>query len=420
MNKIVISNIRRLVTCAPDGVVGSLTGQDSGKLAVIEGPAAVAVEDGRVKWLGQADNLPDEFRDSETIDVQNQVVTPGLIDCHTHPAFARGRSEEFAMRLAGKSYEEIATAGGGIVNSTNAVRESTDQELANSTARNLRRLRAHGVVVAEGKSGYGLSLKHELRQLEAIKAGGEAADMHTVRTCLAAHSLPMEYRGDAAKREEYLKLVCEEILPAAAKNGLASRADIFCEKGVFSVEDTKRVAEAAAKAGLQMTVHADQLHTFGGAAVAAEIKAHSADHLEFTDAATMQKMKDAGTAAVLLPGATYVLKMNQWANGQAMIEAGLCVALATDFNPGSSPIANPAFIMNLAVMYCGLTPEQALIGFTRNAAHALRLDTQEWGCIQVGSRAAFAVWDVDNEAEIPYYAGSNLCSKVITCEGWRF
>ncbi|MCF6229029.1 MAG: amidohydrolase family protein, partial [Planctomycetes bacterium] len=297
--------------------------------------------------------------------------------------------------------------------------ESTDEELAASTARNLLRLRAHGVVVAEGKSGYGLSLKHELRQLEAIKAGGEAADMFTVRTCLAAHSLPMEYRGDVAKREEYLKLVCEEVLPAAAKDGLASRADIFCEKGVFSIEDTKRVAEAAHKAGLSMTVHADQLHAFGGAAVAAEIGAHSADHLEFTDQATMQKMAEAGTAAVILPGATYALKMTQWADGAAMINAGLCVALATDFNPGSSPIANPAFIMNLAVMHCGLTPEQALVGFTRNAAHALRLNTQEWGCIQVGSRAAFAIWDVDNEAEIPYYAGSNLCSRVITCKGWR-
>jgi imidazolonepropionase len=323
------------------------------------------------------------------------------------------------MRLAGRSYEDIAAAGGGIVSSTSAVREASDDELLASTVRNLLRIRKHGVVVAEGKSGYGLSLKHELSQLQAIKAAGEEANMATTRTCLAAHSLPIEYRDSEDKREEYLRLVCDEILPAAANDGLATRADVFCEKGVFSLDDTRRIATAAKAVGLSLTVHADQLHDFGGAQVSAEVGAHSADHLEFTGQAGIDAMKAAGTAAVLLPGSTYVLKMDQWADGRAMIDAGLCVALATDFNPGSSPIANPAFVMNLAVMRCGLTPAQAITGFTRNAAHALRLDTTEWGCIQPGSRAAFAMWDVDSEDEIPYYAGSNLCSRVVTCDGWR-
>lgn len=415
---VLIDNLKRVVTCVPEGG-GALTGKRMRDLAPVEGDVCVGVEDGEVTYVGPRNRAPEQFDLAHRYDGRGMVLTPGLIDCHTHPAFVRGRSEEFAMRLAGASYESIAAAGGGIVSSTNAVRGAGDEKLLHETARNLKRLRRHGVVAVEGKSGYGLSLDDELRQLKAIRDAGEAADMHTTRTCLAAHSLPMEYRGSDAKRADYLNLVTEEILPAAAKDGLAQRADVFCEKGVFTPEETERIALAAQANGLRVTIHAEQMRHYGGAGVAAKVKADSADHLEFLDDADAEAMKQADTVAVLLPGSTYVLKMDAWGNGRQWIDRGLVVALATDFNPGSSPVANPAFVMNLAVMHCGMSPEEALAAFTVNAARALRLNTSRWGVIKTGSRAGFALWDVDHEREIPYYAGSNLCAEVITCRGWR-
>ena len=415
-DRVVIENIGRLVTC--DGG-GPLLGGKMRALHVLADDPAIGVENGRVTYIGVREGLPHAFDKAEYVDGFGAVLTPGLIDCHTHPAFVRSRADEFAKRLAGATYEEIAAAGGGIVSSTTAVREATDVALDAETLRNLRRLKRHGVVAVEGKSGYGLSVKDELRQLAAIRDSGEIADMHTVRTCLAAHSIPLEYRGSDAKRAEYLNLVLNEILPAAANEGLAQRADIFCEKGAFTPDETRKLAARATELGLRLTVHADQLSNTGAAGVAAEALADSADHLEYTDADGLAGMVANRTAAVLLPGSTYALKMDKWADGRAMIDMGVCVALATDFNPGSSPVANPAFVMNLAVMRCGLTPEEALAAFTVNAAQALRLNTAEWGVIKPGSRAAFALWDVDHEREIAYYAGSNLCNGVVTCRDWR-
>jgi imidazolonepropionase len=414
--RVVIENLSRLVTC--DGG-GPLFGAKMRQLNVQADDPAVGVENGRVTYIGAREGLPDVFDTAEYVDGFGAVMTPGLVDCHTHPAFVRSRADEFAKRLAGATYEEIAAAGGGIVSSTKAVREASDDTLVAETLRNLRRLKRHGVVAVEGKSGYGLSLSDELRQLLAIRDAGEVADMHTVRTCLAAHSIPPEYRGSDAKRAEYLDLVLNEVLPAAAKDGLAQRADIFCERGAFTPDDTRRLAARAKELGLRLTVHADQLSNTGAAGIAAEALADSADHLEYTDANGLAGMVANRTSAVLLPGSTYMLKMDKWADGRAMINMGVCVALATDFNPGSSPVANPAFVMNLAVMRCGLTPEEALAAFTVNAAQALRLNTAEWGVIRPGSRAAFTLWDVDHEREIAYYAGSNLCNGVVTCRGWR-
>ena len=412
----VIENLRRVVTC--DGG-GPLVGKAMRQLNVLDHQPCVGIEHGRVTYVGSRTRLPAQFEKTETIDGRNLVLTPGLVDCHTHPAFVRGRADEFAMRLAGASYEQIAAAGGGIVSSTTGVREATDEKLLSETTRNLQRLRRHGVVAVEGKSGYGLNLEHELRQLRAIGDAGEAADMQTVRTCLAAHSLPMEYRGSDEKRAEYLKLVTDEILPAVVKEGLAERADIFHDKGAFNVHEVVEFAKNVNALGLRLTVHADQMHEDGGGEIAAAHNADSADHLEYLDPAGVDVMIRNGTCAVLLPGSTYVLKMDQWADGRWMIDIGLTVALGTDFNPGSSPVANPAFVMNLAVMQCGFTPEEALAAFTVNGAQALRLNTNEWGVIKPGSRAGFALWDVDHEREIPYYAGSNNCLEVITCRGWR-
>lgn len=419
MATLVLENLRRVVTCAPGGTPGPLLGTRMGDLAALEGDLCVAATEGRVAYVGPRAGLPAAFAGAPRKDCGGLLLTPALVDCHTHPAFVRARAEEFELRLRGASYEEIAARGGGILSSTRAVRESSDAALGHATRRNLARLRAHGVAVVEGKSGYGLGLEHELRQLRAIRDAGEALDLFTVRTCLAAHSLPAEYRGSAAARDDYLKLVCEHILPAAARDGLATRADVFCEQGAFTPDETARVGRRAGQLGLRVTIHAEQLHPSGGAAAAAALGADSADHLEFAGNAEFAAMLAAGTAAVLLPGSTHCLRMSRWADGRAMVEAGLCVALATDFNPGSSPVANPAFVMNLAVLHCGLTPAEALAAFTVNAAHALRLPPGEFGVVAPGARAAFSLWDVDHEREIAYYAGSNLCAEVITCDGWR-
>jgi len=401
---VVIENLRRIATLAGESLVGDL---------------AIGVRNGRVRFAGLRRDLPPEFGAAVRHDAGGRLLTPGLIDCHTHPAFVHARADEWDLKLNGVTYEEIAAGGGGILASTRHVREAGNDALAQATLRNLSALKAHGVVVAECKSGYGLSLEHELRQLRAIAWAGDEAEIFTIGTCLAAHSLPAERRGSVELREQYLREVCTEILPQAARSGLAKRADIFCERGVFSVEEARSIGLAAKACGLAVTIHADQLSHSGGARLAAELGAQSADHLEFVDALDIAAMKSAGTAAVLLPGSTFFLRQNDWAPARGMIDAGLCVALATDFNPGSSPICNPAFIMHLAVTRLGLTPNQCLRAFSVNAARALGLDATQWGVVQTGSRAAFAIWDVEQEAELPYYAGSNLCAGVITCRGWR-
>ncbi len=417
---IVIENFRRLVSCAPEKAEpGPLLGRSMRELGCYEGDLAIGVRKGRIDFFGYRSELPPEYQGATRFDCQGRLVTPALIDCHTHPAFTAARAEEFLQRVQGATYEEIAGKGGGILQTTRVLRQSANDVLNNATLRNMTLLRAHGIAVVEGKSGYGLSLEHELRQLRAIVAAGVQLEMHTLGTCLAAHSLPEEFRGSAQRREAYLNLVCEQILPEAARSGMAKRADVFCERGAFSVEETRRVGLAAQKAGLEIAIHADQLSASGGAQIAAELKARSADHLEYTDIVGMKAMKDAGTSAVLLPGSTYYLGQDKWADARTMINGGLCVALATDFNPGSSPICAPAFIMHLAVTKLRMMPEEAINAFTVNAAHALGLKAGEWGCVREGARAAFAIWDLRHEREIPYYVGGNLCAGVVTCEGWR-
>ena len=403
----VIENLRRVATCTPSG------------LQQTEGDLCVGVREGRVRYVGTRAALPIEFSNAARHDAGGRLLSPGLIDCHTHPAFVRSRAEEWQLKLAGASYEEIAARGGGILSSAGAVASAGNDALAAATLRNLCALRAHGVVVAEAKSGYGLSLQHELRQLRAIAWAGEQAEMKTVATCLVAHSLPADRRGSPELREQFLREVCTEILPQAARAQLATRADVFCERGVFTPEEAHRIGLAAKAAGLALTVHADQLSHSGGTRVACELGAQSADHLEYIDDADIAALKKSGTAAVLLPGSTFFLRQDKWAPARKLIEAGVTVALATDFNPGSSPICNPTFIMHLAMRSLGMTWEECLAGFTVNAAKALGLNTAEWGTILPGSRAAFAIWDVEHPRELPYYVGSNLCAGVITCRGWR-
>lgn len=402
---VVVENVRRI----EDGAGHALSG----------GNLCVGVRHGRVRFVGERASLPPEFGQATRLDAGNRLLTPALIDCHTHPAFVRARADEWQLKLKGATYEEIAAQGGGILSSAKAVAEAGNEALAQATLKNLRLLRTHGVAVVEAKSGYGLGLEHELRQLRAIAHAGERAGMKVIATCLAAHALPGHLRGAAVHREQFLREVCDEILPQAARSGLAKRADVFCERGAFTVEEARRVGAAAKACGLALTVHADQLSHSGGTRVACELGAQSADHLEYVDEADVAAMKAAGVAAVLLPGSTFFLRQDKWAPARALMEAGVPVALSTDFNPGSSPICNPAFIMHLAMTHLAMTPEECLAGFTVNAAKALGLDVKEWGVVQAGSRAAFAIWDAAQALELPYYAGSNLCAEVITCEGWQ-
>lgn len=405
-----IRNIGRLVTL-DHGSDEPLTGPALGELRVVE-RAAVAVRDGRILDHGPERRLRRRYEGATERDAGQALVTPALIDPHTHPLFAANRVGEWKMRLAGRSYQEIAAAGGGIMSSVRSIRAATDAALRSALAHNIERLRRHGVAVVEAKSGYGLSLHDEVRMLKAVrwwnKSRAADGDVLLVPTCLAAHTVPAEMKAD---REGYMRLVCESILPEVMRQRLAERADIFCEQGVFSIAESRRILSVARDLGFRLTVHADQLTALGGGRLAAELGADSADHLEYADAKTITALRAAGTAAVLLPGATFYLKMRKWAPARRMIDRGVVVALATDLNPGSSPIASPAACMTLAAMHMGMTPEECLAAFTLNAAYALRLH-HDYGSIRPGKRAVFTLWDATEPAEIAYAFGDNLCRDV--------
>jgi imidazolonepropionase len=405
-----LRNIGKLVTL-DHGSDEPLVGPAMRELAIVT-QAAVAVRNGRIVEYGPDRKLARRYASARMLDAGGALVMPGLVDPHTHPVFAANRVAEWKMRLGGASYQEIAAAGGGIMSSVRSVRKASDAHLRRMLTTHLRRLHRHGVAVVEAKSGYGLSLPDEVRQLKTIRwwnrTRSTTEGVWLVPTCLAAHSVPAEFK---ARRGGYLKRVCEKILPEVKRLGLAVRADVFCEEGVFSVEESRAILEAARATGLRTTVHADQLSALGGGFLAAEMGADSADHLEYADRRTIRALQQAGTAAVLLPGATFCLRMKRWAPARRMIDAGVVVALATDFNPGSSPVASPAACMTLASMHLDMTPEECITAFTLNAAYALRLN-REFGSIRPGKAGVFSVWQAEEPAEIPYAFGDNLCTAV--------
>jgi len=405
-----VRNIAKLVTL-DHGTNQPLVGDAMRRLGVID-KAAVAVQDGVILEAGPDRRLARRYRDASVRDAGGALVMPGLVDPHTHPVFAADRVREWKLRLGGATYQEIAAAGGGIMSSVRAVRKASDAHLRKSLEAHLDRLHRHGVSVAEAKSGYGLNRNDEIRMLKAIRwwnrSRAAEAGIRLVPTCLAAHSVPGEYKR---RRSAFIRLVAEKILPEVQRLRLAERADVFCEEGVFSVGEARYILDSARALGLRLTVHADQLSPLGGGLLAAEMGADSADHLEFADRRTVVALREAGTAAVLLPGATFCLKMKHWAPARRMIDAGVVVALATDFNPGSSPVVNPATCMTLACMFMGMTPEECITGFTLNAAYALRLHA-EYGSIRPGKRAVFSLWQAEEPAEIAYAFGDNRCLGV--------
>ncbi|MEX0873058.1 MAG: imidazolonepropionase, partial [Aquisalimonadaceae bacterium] len=364
--------------------------------------AAIAVTGGRIAWVGPRSELPDDDA-VETRTLGGRWVTPGLVDCHTHLVFGGDRAEEFEQRLQGASYEDIARAGGGILSTVRATREADEQSLFDSAARRLDQLISEGVTTVEIKSGYGLDTENELKMLRVARRLGAELPVSVKTTCLAAHALPPEYRGRA---DAYIDLVCNEIIPAAANAGLADAVDAFCERIAFSAEQTERVFQAARKAGLAIKLHAEQLSDQGGAALSARYQGLSADHLEWVSEDGVRAMAEAGTVAVLLPGAFYALRETRLPPIEMLRQHRVPMAIATDANPGTSPALSLRLMINMACTLFRMTPEEALRGVTCNAASALGLADQ-CGTLEAGKQADFAVWDIASPAELAYWIGGN-------------
>ena len=363
---------------------------------------AVATEGERIVWVGKADAVPAEYRTQTARDLEGRLVTPAFIDCHTHIVFGGHRAREFEMRLEGASYEAIARAGGGIVSTVGATRAADDSTLLASAMKRADALIAEGVAAIEVKSGYGLDRDAELRMLRVARAIGRLRKVRIKTTFLGAHAVPPEYAGRA---DAYIDEVVIPTLHAAHDEGLVDAVDGFCEGIAFSPDQIARVFDVAKELGLPIKLHAEQLSWLGGAALAARYGALSADHVEYANADDAKAMAVSGTVAVLLPGAFYTLRETQMPPVSAFREAGVPMALATDCNPGSSPVTSLLLSMNMGCTLFRMTPEEALRGVTVNAARALGLD--DCGVIAPGKRADLAIWDVTDPSELSYRIGFN-------------
>lgn len=376
------------------------TSPSAGPLGLID-DGAVLIEDGLIAWVGNASDAP---RTANTHACGGRLLTPGLIDCHTHLVFGGDRSAEFEQRLNGDTYEQIARAGGGIVSSVRATRAASEDELRTSALVRLDALLASGVTTVEIKSGYGLDLDTEARCLSVARSLARKRQVDIKTTYLGAHALPPEFSAKGEDgRSEYLDLVVDTVLPAIAQRGLADAVDGFCEGIAFSTGEIARVFDRARELGLAVKLHAEQLSNLGGAQLAAQYAALSADHLEYLDLDGVRAMANAGTVAVLLPGAFYYLRETQKPPVGLLRQYGVPIAVATDLNPGSSPVQSLLTTLNMACVLFELTPTEALLGVTVNAARALGLTDR--GQIAVGMRADLALWNVCKPVELCYPLG---------------
>ncbi len=370
---------------------------------------SIGIEDGRIAWVMSGTTFPSDWRGVDVEDFGGRLATPALIDCHTHIVFGGNRAREFEMRLEGATYEEVARAGGGIVSTVAATRALSEEQLVEAALARLDRLIGEGVATVEVKSGYGLTVEHELKMLRAAR---RLADLRPVRiktSYLAAHAVPPEYKGRA---DAYVEDVVLPGMEAASDEGLVDAVDGFCEGIAFSTGQMARVFEHASELGIPVKLHAEQLSDLGGAKLAASYRALSADHLEYLGQDGIDAMAAAGTVAVLLPGAFYTLRETRLPPVEALRQAGVTIAIATDCNPGSSPMTSLLLAMNMACTLFRLTPEEALAGTTRNAAQALGL-AQAIGTIEPGKRAELAVWNVEHPAELAYRIGDNPLHRLI-------
>jgi len=390
--------------------LATMSGAAAGHRLVPAG--AVAARDGRILYAGHESDMPaDLAHGAEIVDCRGRLVTPGLIDCHTHLVYAGNRASEFEMRLAGATYEEVARAGGGIVSSVKALRAASADELVRQTLPRLDALLAEGVTTVEVKSGYGLDLENEAKSLRAARRLAIERSVTVRTTFLGAHALPPEAEGD---KDAYIDMVAGDMLPEIAGFGLADAVDAFCEGIAFSPEQITRVFDKAKQLGLPVKLHADQLSNLHGAALAARYGALSADHLEYTDEGGAVAMSEAGTVAVILPGAFYFIRETKKPPVELFRRHGVRMAVATDSNPGTSPLTSLLLTMNMAATLFGMTVDECMAGVTREAARALGLQ-DEVGTLEAGKWADLAIWDVESPAELVYRMGFNPLHRRV----WR-
>ncbi|MGD2116133.1 MAG: imidazolonepropionase [Acidobacteriota bacterium] len=387
------------------------SGADLGRVTRTAG-AEIVCRDGRIAFVGTPGERRERFGelpDASRLDAGGGTIVPGFVDPHTHLPWAGSREDEFSLRLKGASYQELGAAGGGILSTVSATREADEDALRRLVLRRMDTMLAHGTTTAEAKSGYGLALDPEMKQLRAIRDAGAHHPVDLVPTLLAAHEFPPEHRDDHGR---YVDLICEEIVPAAAEQGLARYCDVFCENGVFTVEESRRVLEAGRRRGLTPRLHADEFEDSGGAELAAELGAVSADHLIAISDAGIEAMARAGVTAVLLPGTSFFLMKHHYAPARRLVEAGVPVALATDCNPGSSHTESMPMVFVLAVFELGLTIEESLTAATLNAACTLGLGG-EIGTVEEGKRADLVILDAPNLLHLAYHYGVNPVAKVV-------
>lgn len=410
MSKLYIKHANQLITLKGSSEQ-PLTKEKMSELHIIE-DGAVFIEDGKIKAVGTTSELESLFQDdlasAETVNASGKVVVPGLVDPHTHLVYAGSRENEFNMRLNGASYMEIMNNGGGIHATTTRTRQASEEELVKESLVRLDRFLLHGVTTVEAKSGYGLDWETEYKQLKAAEKVGALHPVDIVRTFMGAHAVPSQYKQDP---DAFIDLVIEEMLPKVAEEKLAEFNDIFCEHGVFTPEQSRKLLEAGKRLGLTPKIHADEIEPYEGAELAAEVGAISADHLLRASDKGIKMMAEKGVIGVLLPGTAFFL-MTEAARGRKMIDSGVPVAISTDCNPGSSPTCSMPFMMNLACMHMGLNPAEAITAATINAAHAINRG-KEIGSIEEGKKADLLVLNVPNYMQMQYHYGMNHTDTVI-------
>jgi len=403
---LLIANASELLTIR-GGTEKPLLGKRMRDLGIIR-DGSVAIGNGRVIAVGKTEKIKEKFESSEIIDASEKVVMPGFVDPHTHLVFAGSREDEFEMRIEGASYMEILRSGGGILKTVKETRRASKEELLENCRKTLDVMLEHGTTTVEAKSGYGLTTKDEIKCLEVMKLANEEHPIEIVPTFLGAHAVPAEYKDTP---DEYVNLITDEIIPKVAARRLAEFCDVFCEKGVFDVEQSRRILLKGKEQGLKPKLHADEMTRLGGAELAAEMQAVSAEHLLFSSDDGLRAMAEQGVVAVLLPGAAFMLMMERYADARRMVELGVPVALGTDYNP-SCLVESQQIVISLACLQMRMTPAEAIVAATINAAHAVNR-SHDVGSLELGKRADIIVLNVPNHNFLGYRFGVNLVDKVI-------